>query len=59
MYWLRYWRFRRLAAICACIPILSPWLIVGIPFGIWAVIVLNLPSTADEFLRIKDPLPGR
>jgi hypothetical protein len=28
------------AAIVACIPCLSPWVLLGIPFGIWALVVL-------------------
>jgi hypothetical protein len=39
----------RLGAILACIPLLSPVYILGIPFGIWAVIVLYMPSTAAAF----------
>ena len=33
------------AAICACVPCLSPGLILGIPFGIWAIIALKKPET--------------
>lgn len=33
------------AAIVACIPCLSPCLILGIPFGIWAIVALNKPET--------------
>lgn len=28
------------AAVIACIPFLSPWVFLGIPFGIWALVVL-------------------
>ena len=48
----------RVAAILACIPFLTPLVFVGIPFGIWAVIVLYLPSTAAEFERVKHPVPA-
>lgn len=51
------WRMRhmrslglcRLGAILGCIPLLSPVYVLGIPFGIWAVIVLYMPSTAAAF----------
>ena len=28
------------AAVLACVPFLSPWQFLGIPFGIWALVVL-------------------
>jgi hypothetical protein len=41
----------RRAAILACIPFLSPSIVLGIPFGIWATVVLFRKSVADEFNR--------
>jgi drug/metabolite transporter (DMT)-like permease len=41
----------RAAAIFACIPLLTPLGWLGIPFGIWASIVLFQKSTAEEFNR--------
>ena len=39
----------RAAALTACIPFLTPAIFLGIPFGIWAAIVLFMPSTAAAF----------
>ena len=36
-------------AIIACIPMLTPLLVIGVPFGIWAVIVLRRPEVKAEF----------
>jgi hypothetical protein len=43
------YRLSMAAAIIACIPALSPWIYIGIPFGIWAVIVLRRPSVRAAF----------
>jgi hypothetical protein len=37
------------AAILACIPCLSPCCCVGIPFGIWALVVMNKPEVKGSF----------
>lgn len=37
------------SAIVACIPCLTPCFILGIPFGIWAIIALNNPETKAFF----------
>ncbi|MBM3966554.1 MAG: hypothetical protein FJ308_16040 [Planctomycetes bacterium] len=34
----------RLGAVLACIPFLSPFIVLGIPFGIWSLILLINPS---------------
>jgi hypothetical protein len=47
----------RIAAWLACVPGATPCFIVGIPFGIWALIILFLPSTVAEFERVKNPVP--
>ena len=46
---LRSLRFCRIAAAVACVPYVSPIICVTIPFGLWGVIVLFLPSVAKEF----------
>jgi hypothetical protein len=38
-----------LASIMACIPAIGPCFCLGIPFGIWAVIVLNRPEVDEAF----------
>lgn len=37
------------AAIIACIPCCSPCVILGIPFGIWALVVLNDAQVKASF----------
>jgi hypothetical protein len=37
------------AAILASIPFCSPCFVLGIPFGIWAVILLRRPEVRDRF----------
>jgi len=36
-------------AIISCIPVCSPCLVLGIPFGIWALVVLNNPDVKRAF----------
>lgn len=37
------------ASIVACIPMLSPCIWIGIPFGIWALVVLRRPDVGAAF----------
>ena len=37
------------AAILAMIPCLTPCCILGLPFGIWALVVLNKPEVKSQF----------
>ena len=39
------------AAILSAIPICSPCFVLGIPFGIWAIVVLNRPDTRQRFSK--------
>lgn len=47
----------RVAAVLACIPVISPFLILGIPFGIWASRLLAEPEIQSAFVarRNLDP----
>lgn len=38
------------AAILAIIPVCSPCFVLGIPFGIWALVVLNRPELKQRFM---------
>ncbi len=38
-----------LAAVLLCIPALGPCVCLGIPFGIWAITVLNRSEVAEAF----------
>jgi hypothetical protein len=40
------------AAILSVIPVCSPCLVLGIPFGIWAIIVLNRPEVKQRFMKM-------
>ena len=51
-------RLCRVGAIMACVPFISPTVVVGIPFGIWATIVLFRPSTAAAFAQVKTMSEG-
>ena len=46
----------RFAALAAIIPFLVPLLCVGIPFGIWALVLLAEPNVVVEFKRRGTPL---
>ncbi len=37
------------AAMIATIPCISPCLLLGIPFGIWALVAMNRPEVRDAF----------
>jgi hypothetical protein len=40
-----------LAAILSVIPICSPCFVLGIPFGIWALVLLNRAEVKHRFIR--------
>lgn len=54
---MRSLRFCRVAAIMACIPIITPTVVVGIPLGIWATLVLFKPNTAAAFEQPAQDVP--
>jgi hypothetical protein len=37
------------ASILAMIPCVSPCCFLGLPFGIWALVVLNKPEVKSQF----------
>src|SRR5262245_33786343 len=39
------------AAVLSVIPVCSPCFLLGIPFGIWAIIVLNRPEVKQRFTK--------
>jgi hypothetical protein len=47
---LRNYRSAYTAAILSVIPVCSPCLLLGIPFGIWAIVVLNRPEVKQRFV---------
>ena len=46
---LRSFEFAFAAAILAIVPCLTPCCILGLPFGIWALAVLNKPEVKSQF----------
>jgi hypothetical protein len=47
---LRNYQTARAAAVVAMIPMVGPCCLLGIPFGIWALIVLSKPHVRDAFV---------
>jgi hypothetical protein len=48
---LKNYRSAYTAAILSVIPICSPCFLLGIPFGIWAIVVLNRPEVKQRFMN--------
>jgi hypothetical protein len=46
---LRNYEFAMLAAILAMVPCVTPCCLLGLPFGIWAVVALRKPGIKDRF----------
>jgi len=46
---LTSYQFAFTAAILAMVPCLSPCCLLGLPFGIWALVVLNKPEIKSQF----------
>lgn len=46
---LQNYQFAMTASIVAMIPCISPCCIFGLPFGIWALVVLNKPEVKSQF----------
>ena len=49
-------RMAHISAILSCIPAVSPFYVIGIPFGIWSLILLGNPKiqAAFEDVRIQN-----
>jgi GYF domain 2 len=46
---LRSYEFAMTAAILAMVPCLTPCCVIGLPFGIWAVVALNKAGVKSQF----------
>jgi len=46
---LQNYQFALTASIVAMIPCISPCCVFGLPFGIWALVVLNKPEVKSQF----------
>lgn len=51
---LRSYRSAVTAAMASCIPCCSPCFLLGIPFGIWAFILLMRPEVRARFMQKSD-----
>jgi hypothetical protein len=49
MAFMESYSIAKIGAALACIPLISPFVVWGIPFGIWALIVLNDPKVKAAF----------
>ena len=49
MAFMESYSIARIGAALACIPLISPFVLWGIPFGIWALIVLRDPKVKSAF----------
>lgn len=47
-------RWARAGAILACVPMLTPFVVLGIPFGIWSLMLLG-----DEKIEVVWPHSGK
>lgn len=56
MRYLASYRLAAIGALTVCIPCLSPLLIAGIPFGLWAVALLCQAETRIAFDLAKEQL---
>ncbi len=46
---LESYRMARIGSILACIPFLTPFIWLGIPFGVWSLKLLNDPTVRKAF----------
>jgi len=49
MHSLRSYEFSMTAAIVAMLPCVTPCCLIGLPFGIWALVVLSKPEVKSHF----------
>ncbi|HIF32980.1 MAG: hypothetical protein ABGX22_17685 [Pirellulaceae bacterium] len=46
---MKGYRSAVIAATCATVPVCSPCFVVGIPFGVWAMVLLRRPEVKSRF----------
>lgn len=46
---LKSLKMATLGAVLACIPVVTPFVVAGIPFGVWSLVLLNDPNVARVF----------
>lgn len=50
---LESYRLARLGAYLACVPLITPFMIAGIPFGLWSLRLLSDPVVRSSFPDTK------
>ena len=55
MGFLESFQMGRLAGSLACIPFITPFIVVGIPFGIWSLRLLGDPQIQAAFQSVREP----
>ena len=50
---LQSYGFAMTATILAMIPCLSPCCLLGLPFGIWGIVILCKPEVKEAFARVQ------
>ena len=53
---LESYRLARFGAILACIPFITPFILLGIPFGLWALRLLSDPLVREAYPDINAQL---
>jgi len=46
---LRSYEFAMIAALLALLPCVTSCCLIGLPFGIWAIIILRRPTVKNQF----------
>jgi uncharacterized membrane protein required for colicin V production len=46
---LESYRLARMGSVLACIPFITPFIVIGIPLGIWSLRLLAEPAIRDAF----------
>jgi hypothetical protein len=49
MAFMQSYQMARYGALLSCIPVISPFVVWGIPFGIWALVLLYDPQVKAAF----------
>ena len=53
---LQSYGFAMTATILAMIPCLSPCCLLGLPFGIWGIVILCKPEVKEAFARVQSEM---
>lgn len=48
---MRSYKLARIGAIAACVPMFTTCTVIGVPFGIWALVVLSRTNVRSQFSK--------